>query len=121
MNAFYVDDMLDSFATEEEAIHVSESIQETLAEGGFRLTKWHSNNTRVIGAFPEEERAKDLKEIDINVDTLPTDRALGVRWDAETDKLGFFYNEDQKWNIKNRRNMLSVVSSIYRHVNTRRS
>ena len=113
LNAFYVDDMLDSFATEEEAIHVSESIQETLAEGGFRLTKWHSNNRRVIEAFPEEERAKDLKEIDSNVDTLPTDRALGVRWDAETDKLGFFYNENQKWNIKNRRNMLSIVSSIY--------
>ncbi|XP_072048282.1 uncharacterized protein [Amphiura filiformis] len=113
LNAFYVDDMLDSFATEEGAIHASECIQETLAEGGFHLTKWHSNRRRVIEAFPEEERAKDLKEIDINVDNLPSDRALGVRWDAETDKLGFFYNEDQKWNVNNRRSMLSIVSSIY--------
>ena len=72
---------------------------------------WHSNKRRVIEALPEEEGAKDLREIDINLDNLPSDGALGVRWDAETDQLGFSENEDHKWN--NKRSMLFIASRIY--------
>jgi transposase InsO family protein len=113
LNSFYVDDMLKSFATEHEAIEVSKSIQKTLQEGGFKLTKWLSNSRMVIESFPPDERAKEVKHLDLDVDTLPTDRALGIKWNAETDHLGFSYSMNEKWSVVTRRSLLSIISSVY--------
>ncbi|XP_042887785.1 uncharacterized protein LOC122263440 [Penaeus japonicus] len=41
---FYVDDLLTSTETEEEAVNLRRSIASMLKTGGFKLTKWTSNN-----------------------------------------------------------------------------
>ena len=80
------------------------------AEGGFRLTKFVSN--KVLQSIPEADRRDALKNIDINSGSdLPTERALGINWDIENEKLSFKVNLGDK--PYTRREMLSMTSKIY--------
>jgi len=45
------------------------------------------------------------------LDQLPCERALGTRWDVETDTFGFKISLKDKYFT--RRGILSIVSSIY--------
>ena len=105
----YVDDCLKSVGSAPEAIPLVGELRELLSKGGFRLTKWISNSRKVIGSVPASERAVLVK--DPLLDQLPTERALGVRWDVETDKFGFKISLKDK--AITRRGILSVVSSVY--------
>ena len=78
-----------------------------LSKGGFRLTKWISNSRKVIDSIPLSERAGSVK--DLLLDQLPIERALGVRWDVESDTFGFKIKDRSA----TRRGILSVVSSVY--------
>ena len=111
-NDFYVDDMLKSVATEDEAIKIAKEIKDALSEGGFKLTKWISNSERVIQSIPYEERAKEMKSLDPESETMH--RALGVHWFVETDQLSFALNQMER--KATRRNILSVMSSVYNNL-----
>ncbi|XP_063965022.1 uncharacterized protein LOC135156447 [Lytechinus pictus] len=82
-----------------------------LRDGGFRLHKWISSNPSVLQSIPEEERAKNIKGLDLNRDALPVERALGVTWDVEMDCLLYKFRPRDK--PPTRRGILSIVSSIY--------
>ena len=84
---FYVDDLLKSVPTPEDAITLMEQLIELCAKGGFNLTKFVSNNRKVWSAIPRAKRADP--SLDVNLDALPVDRALGVRWHIESDTFGF--------------------------------
>ena len=84
---FYVDDMLKSSKTEAEAVQLCTEIRELLANGGFRLTKWVSNNKNVLAAIPDSERAESVKDLDL--DNSPIERALGVQWNVHGDVFQF--------------------------------
>jgi len=90
---------------------MAKDLRNLLEKGGFKLTKWLSNDRDVLQTIPEEERAKGIKEINLEKDNLPVERALGVTWCIETDNFGF------KIAIKDhsvsRRGILSVASSVY--------
>ena len=58
-----------------------------LSSGGFHLTKWVSNSSNVLATFPESERAKSVKDLQLGV--MPSQRALGVKWNLESDTFGF--------------------------------
>jgi hypothetical protein len=108
---FYVDDCLKSTTTAEHAITLAHDLRELLSKGGFHLTKWSSNSRKVLQSIPSEERAKEVKDLDLNQDKLPIERALGVQWCAESDEFGFkIVIKDRP---QTRRGILSVVSSIY--------
>ena len=51
----------------------------------FHLTKWYSNDRDVLAAIPESERAKSFANLDL--EKLPTESALGLKWNAEEDKF----------------------------------
>ena len=78
---FYMDDSL------EEAIEMRRQITELLRRGGFRLHKWMTNDAGVLQTIPEQDRSPRFLELSEN--KLPTDRALGITWDAEEDMLKF--------------------------------
>jgi hypothetical protein len=61
----YVDDLMTSFGTVENAIKRVEQLRELLARGGFRLTKWCSNKREVLSTIPEGERAKSVANLEI--------------------------------------------------------
>ena len=110
-NAFYVDDMLKSFPSVSEALEVCKDTKDMLATGGFNLTKWVSNSRTVIESMPEQDRSKEIKNLDLEQDNLPEERVLGVQWDVQDDKLSFSYNEVER--APTRRNILSTMSMLY--------
>lgn len=111
MHSFYVDDCLASVASENEAVSLYQDLVTLCAKGGFRLTKWLSNSRRVLAAIPEEERAKEVKDLDLDNDILPVERALGVRWCVQSDTFKFSITFQDK--PLTRRGILSTVSSFY--------
>lgn len=108
---FYVDDGLKSFSTEAEAICVIKRAQEMLAASNLRLHKIASNRPAVIEAFPPEDRAKEIKDLNLLTDDLPLQRSLGVSWNIATDTFTFQISDDEK--PYTRRGVLSMVNSLY--------
>lgn len=111
LHHFYVDDCLVSVGSEEEAISLCRELSALCAEGGFKLTKWTSNRRTVLAAIPQEERAKEVKDLDLNSDALPVEHALGVQWCVQSDS--FKFKITLKTHPLTRRGILSVTSSIY--------
>ena len=108
---FYVDDCLKSVDSVEEAIRLYKDLKDLCARGGFGLTKWTSNHRSVLASIPVEERAKELKQLDLDREHLPAERALGAQWNIEQDT--FTFNQCLKSQPTTRRGILSMVSSIY--------
>lgn len=50
IHSFYVDDLLASVTTEQEAICLYEDLRKVCAKGGFNLTKWISNSRSVLAS-----------------------------------------------------------------------
>ena len=78
-------------------------------EGDFNLTKFTSNNKRVLQSIPEKDRQSAVKDIYF-VRDLPQDQVLGVLWNIE-DVFGFKFALKSKPMI--RRGVLSVLNSVY--------
>ncbi|KAJ8031990.1 hypothetical protein HOLleu_25384 [Holothuria leucospilota] len=111
MQDFYVDDCLKSVDEEDKAVGLVKELCSLLSKGGFTLGKWVSNSRKVLESIPVEKRAKDMSNIDVTYEALPTERALGVRWNVEEDSLG--YKVLLKVKPHTKRGLLSMVSSIY--------
>ena len=111
-NDFYVDDGLTSCPTAEEAIKVMKDTQEALKKyGNLRLHKFASNSFEVMSAFPSSDLATNLKDLDLEANTKPLQRSLGLIWDLNTDRFIFQLSPDNK--PVTRRGILSTVNSIY--------
>lgn len=109
---FYVDDGLQSLPTSVEAIDLLKRTQEALkVEGNLRLHKIASNSQSVMNAFPTDDLAKDLKDLDFGEETLPLQRSLGLSWDLESDAITFRVSSTEK--PYTRRGILSTVNSLF--------
>lgn len=103
---FYVDDCLKSLSSEAEAMSLVTDLTAL-----FQLLKWISNSRSVLEAIDVEKRAKEVKELDFDRDSLPVERTLGLQWCAETDTFRFKMAVQER--PFTRRGILSVVSSVY--------
>ncbi|KAK0132610.1 Zinc finger MYM-type protein 1 [Merluccius polli] len=111
LHCFYVDDCLVSTSSEEEAVALYQDLVCICAKGGFKLTKWMSNRCAVMAAIPENQRAKGIKNLDLDHNLLPVERVLGVQWCIQSDDFKFkIVVQDRPLT---RRGILSVISSIY--------
>ena len=79
--------------------------------GGFNLHKFVSNSKDVIRRIPESDKADGVKELDLDLDSLPLERALGVQWCIESDCFQFNIVLQDK--PCTRRGILSTISSIF--------
>ncbi|KAI4872908.1 hypothetical protein NFI96_015842 [Prochilodus magdalenae] len=111
MRNFYVDNGLSSFPTEDEAISVLKRTQKMLAESSIKLHKIASNSRAVMDAFPPEERAKNLVNLELTIDPLPLQRSLGLTWNLQSDTFAFCVSREQK--PFTRRGILSTVNGLY--------
>ena len=109
MNSFYVDDMLKSVSTVEEATEVIHGTREALRQGGFRLTKFTVNDQQLLCEIDVSDRAEQVK--DLVPDTFS--RALGVRWDIYQDSFQYVSRTRLVDGHVTRRRMLSDISSMY--------
>lgn len=110
-NNFYVDDCLKSVSTEKEAIQLVADLTDLCAKGGFQLLKWTSNSRAVLASVPEARRSKSTRQLYLDCENLPVEKALGLSWCAETDAFTFQLTLERKPNT--RRGILSMVSSIF--------
>lgn len=108
---FYVDDCLKSVPTEADAIKLCRELETACSMGGFRLHKWISNSRTVLISIPQADRAKEIKDLDLDSSELPTERTLGIRWHIQKDKLTF--SVSLKSQPFTRGGILSIVSSVY--------
>ena len=95
----YVDDLMKSKNITEEAIVLVSQLRELLARGGFRLTKWCSNEREVLATIPESERAKSVVNLDL--ENLPTETALGLKWNMEEDKFVWEVTQKMLQRVRN--------------------
>ena len=102
---FYVDDLLKSVESEEAAINLTRDLCLLLSKGGFKLTKWISNSSKVTESIDHSRRAVSL-DLESH-----RQRALGMQWNVMEDTLGFKVSPDE--NSSTRRGMLSIISSVY--------
>ena len=108
---FYVDDGLSCLDTEKEASTLAQESRELCKRGGFRLHKFLSNKKIVLETIPVEDRSKELQQMDLSRDKLPTERTLGILWGPEADIFQFKVDLPQK--AETRRGILATVSSVY--------
>ncbi|KAK2903738.1 hypothetical protein Q8A73_010395 [Channa argus] len=108
---FYVDDCLKSVETVEKAESLYHSLKTMCQMGGFRLNKWISNDSRVLAAIPEEEKATEIMDLDLDKNALPVERVLGVQWCIQSDQFKFRVVIQSK--PPTRRGILSMLSSVY--------
>ena len=107
---FYVDDGLKSVSTVPEAIQLIKASQAICSKACLRLHKIVSNKKEVLEAFPVDDHSKEIKELNLAVDPLPIERALGVMWCAESDSFRFQIEHHDR--PLTRRGLLSTIGSI---------
>ena len=108
---FYVDGGLPSLLSTQGATDLVKSAQATLATANLRFHEVVLYSVEVMEAFLAEDRAKDVRDLDLCHDSLPAQRSLGVSWDLETDAFTFKVSLPE--NPFTRRGVLSIVNSVY--------
>lgn len=90
----YVDDMLVSVETEEEAVELAHAVKRIHAAGGFEMRNWLSNSPKVSASL--KEVTIDEKNLGIGEDI--TEKVLGLWWNTSTDcfifKVSSRYDQD---------------------------
>ncbi|XP_062713286.1 uncharacterized protein LOC109410494 [Aedes albopictus] len=113
----YVDDMLVSVDTEEEAIKLAEDVRFVHSQGGFEIRNWTSNSQRVLEALRSsnaEEKSLDLSP------EMTAEKVLGMWWCTATDvftyKVGWDRYDQDLWEglrQPTKREVLRVLMTIF--------
>ena len=82
---FYVDDGLGSADSPEEAVRILTEAVAALAAKKIRLHKIVATHQAVLAPFSESERA--CTSVDLTSSAFPSQRALGVRWEVQSDRF----------------------------------
>ena len=106
---FYVDDLLTSRPTVQDAARIGTKVKELLQNRGFNLTKFMSNSKALLETLSEAQCTTKVKGIE--KDDTPIDRALGIEWNTDTDCFQFTVCNQSR--PITRRGVLSIVSSLF--------
>ncbi|XP_058467437.1 uncharacterized protein LOC131439240 [Malaya genurostris] len=77
IKSHYVDDMLVSVESEEQAIELAQKVKFVHSQGGFEIRNWISNSNRVLAALKEGSIAE--KNLDLTSE-MGTEKVLGMWW-----------------------------------------
>ena len=111
LNNFHDDDCLILVPLDKHAVALAKDLRTLCLSGGFHLTKWTSNSRVLLMSIPKEDRASEVKDLDLNNDQLPMERPLGVQWCTNSDTFKFKIEVQEKPHM--RRGILSAISSAY--------
>ena len=114
LNNFYVDDCLATTNRVNDAVNLAFNLRQLCSKGGFNLTKFISNSVAVLDSIPEADRSPKIKSLNLHTDVLPIERALGVSWNVQSDRLGYQVEMNKFTNKPlTRRGMLSAIAAFY--------
>ena len=105
----YVDDVLDSCETVEEAKNLRHQLSDLLSMASFKLGKWSSNETAVLENFPLEDRQLSLEILKEGTSKIKT---LGVMWETERDIFTFQVELPGACKEPTKRNVLSAIAAL---------
>ena len=88
---------------------IVQQLTELLGKGGFRLTKWLTNNREILDYTPVLERSISLQHQIIDIST--NERVLGVLWNVLHETFSFNITLPDK--PVTRRGILSTLSRLY--------
>ena len=111
----YMDDMLFSRGTLDEAQLVAKEAVELLDSRGFELVKWTAckKAKAIIAEMDEDNLAPPMRTLDLKTEEpLPDLKAVGFIWNAEDDVLKSHFSL-KKSTIYTGRIRLSQLSSLY--------
>ncbi|XP_061515249.1 uncharacterized protein LOC133393612 isoform X1 [Anopheles gambiae] len=94
----YVDDMLASAETSEEAAQLAETVRHIHAEGGFEIRNWVSNSNEVLERLRWGVSQEDGRGV---VMDSSAEKVLGMWWETTTDSFIF------RLNLKHDKGLLS--------------
>lgn len=116
----YVDDYLDSCDSSEEALQLHQDVVKVHSLGGFHICNWITNDPDLRKKIPVDLRADSQKSIDVEKNSLWTERVLGLHWDPNRDVLVFTTNFNGIKSeiaagdkIPTKREALSLVMSVF--------
>lgn len=89
LQGFYVDNCLESFPTISAATQRENQLSTLLAEAGFDLRQWASNQTTVIAHLPTDARFSATEQWLNQSRTDPLEPTLGLRWNCAADTFGY--------------------------------
>ena len=116
VNRTYVDDSLDSYQTEDEAIEATNQMIEVNRRAGFVVRNFVSNSKHVQDQLCNN---KEKISMDLNLEEdLNTEKVLGIHWRVASDEIVFKVNYLEKLKIvqKNyitKREFLRILMSIF--------
>ncbi|KAK3895047.1 hypothetical protein Pcinc_001215 [Petrolisthes cinctipes] len=108
---FYVDDCLKAVNTIGIAVPLVHQVTQLLSLRGFHITKFVSNSPELMNSIPKGEWGRSFATLDIDVNELPTERALGMLWNIASDHLGI--DVQIRNHPRTKRGVLSALSSVY--------
>ena len=119
-NSTYMDDGVDSRATEEELLELVVELPELLLKADMKLCKFYTNSKLVAKSIPRELMAKEVQFNDKDP-FFESNKVLGMVWEAETDFLTFKtkYTSFQEWKkackieVWTKRSILKTTASTY--------
>ena len=82
----YVDDMLASVESEEEAITLARDVRFVHSQGGFEIRNWLSNFTRVKTVMNGNDSESFERPIEME---MATEKVLGMWWNTQMDTYTF--------------------------------
>ena len=83
----YVDNLLYSTETEDDAIRDAKDFKALCMKGGFNVVQWMSSSRRFLSTIAPAELSRP--HLDFTSELLPVERALGILLDWETDHFMF--------------------------------
>ena len=110
--SFYMDDFLLSDADVAIARQLKQEATRSLAEGGFQLTKWRTNEPQVLEDTSTSDLATPDRALCLGAPTAAAEKALGVVWNEKEDTLGFRLREATGPPLT-KRGVLSRTASVF--------
>ena len=107
---FYVNDLLKSVDDPKTAKILVKDAVSMYKSGGFDLTKFISNNKKLLTFIPENQRRYHLENADL-IGDLPIEKALGIQWTIPEVSFTFIIQMNRRPLTK--RKTLSIIISIY--------
>ncbi|XP_028405256.1 uncharacterized protein LOC114527762 [Dendronephthya gigantea] len=108
----FVDDFYSSCVGVPQAVTLRTDVTALMANGGFPMRKWLSSSPDVLSTIPEADRA--ISNEILQHGDLPSGRALGIRWDAQSDTLGLAYAHLDRPSVQlTKRGVLTKLAGLY--------
>ena len=115
----YVDDLIHSCPTTDEAAKSMEELDKVLATGSFEIKEWLCSSSTEKACESDQPRQESVNESVpesstsiVNLDGEEENKTLGVVWNPRTDVISFASRE-VKVEILTKRTVLSNISKLY--------